>query len=138
MWTPSYGHEGEAGSISGESTNVSLNIRLSRKAIHPPKSLLVSTLHIPDIPIAKPIVGPPPQSAILEDDDRHRLMVLTVGDNGDLIAYMLDTIDLTPHLSALRAHIMNRSCATDRMEITGGLGCIALCVKEILETEILL
>ena len=134
--TPSYGDEVASDSLAEEPANPTVNIRLSRKAIHPPESMRMSTVHIPNIHIAKPIVGPPAQSAILEDDLRHRIVVLTTGRNGDLTAYMLDNVDLTPHLPKLRARIKSRDCASDRMEITGGLGCIALCVKEILETAL--
>ena len=122
--------------ISEKPGALSLNIRLSRKAIHPPESMLASTVHIPNIHIAKPMVGPPAQSAILEDDRRHRIMVLTAENHQDLTAYMLENIDLIPYLPKLRKRLTDRQCAIDRMEITGGLGCVALCVKEILEMEI--
>ena len=82
-------------------------------------------------------MGPPSKSAILEDDQRHRMIVLTSEDNGDLTAYMLDNIDVTPHLSDLRSLASDRGCGRDRMTITGGLGCVALCLKDIIEAEIL-
>ena len=83
------------------------------------------------------MVGPPSKSAILEDDQRHRMIVLTSENNGDLTAYMLDNIDLTPHLSDLRSLASDRGCGRDRRTITGGLGCVALCLKDIIEAEIL-
>jgi len=114
-----------------------LNVRLSSKAIHPPRELVVTTLNLPDIAIAKPIVGPPSKSAILENDQRHRLVVLTSEESGNITAYVLDNIDLAPHLQSLRALTADRGCAHDRMTITGGLGCVAICLKEIIEAEIL-
>ncbi len=114
-----------------------LNIRLSSKVIRPPQDLVTATLNIPNINIARPIVGPPSKSAILEDDQRHRLVVLTAEDNGGLTAYMLDNIDLEPHLQDFQQQTIERGCARDRMTITGGLGCVALCLKNILESEIL-
>ena len=114
-----------------------LNIRLSSKVIRPPQELVTATLNIPNIEIARPMVGPPSKSAILEDDQRHRMIILTSEENGDLTAYLLDNMDLTPHLSDLRARAINRGCARDRMTITGGLGCVAICLKEIIEAEIL-
>ena len=114
-----------------------LNIRLSSKMIRPPQELISSTLNIPNVQIAKPMVGPPAKSAILEDDQRHRMVVLTAEDNGELTAYMLDNINLGPHLQDLQVRAIDRGCARDRMSITGGLGCVALCLKEIIETKIL-
>ena len=126
----------ESSAIPEKSNALSLNIRLSRKAIRPPESMLASTVRIPNVQIAKPMVGLPAQSAILEDDRRHRIMVLTTENHQELTAYMLEDIDLLPHLPELRKRLTDRQCASDRMEVTGGLGCIALCVKEILETEV--
>ncbi|GJL66628.1 MAG: hypothetical protein NPIRA05_15990 [Nitrospirales bacterium] len=114
-----------------------LNVRLSSKAIHPPQELVVTTLNLPDIAIAKPMVGPPSKSAILENDQRHRLIVLTSEESGNITVYVLDKIDLAPYLQSLRTLTTNRGCAHDRMTITGGLGCVAISLKEIIEAEIL-
>ncbi|WP_447971290.1 hypothetical protein [Nitrospira sp. M1] len=114
-----------------------LHVRLSSKAIRPPQELVISTLKIPNMAIARPIVGPPSKAAILENDQRHRTAVLTSEENGDLTVYVLDHIDLTPHRESLRALVENRGCAHDRMTITGGLGCVAICLKEIIEAEYL-
>ena len=114
-----------------------LNIRLSSKIIRPPQELVTSTLTIPNVNIARPMVGPPSKSAILEDDQRHRMVVLTAEDNGGLTAYMLDHIDLAPHVQELRQRAIERGCGHDRMSITGGIGCVAICVKDIIEAEIL-
>ncbi len=115
----------------------SLNIRLSSKIIRPPQELVTSILTIPNVDIARPMVGPPSKSAILEDDQRHRMVVLTAEDNGELTAYMLDHIDLAPHVQELRQRAIERGCGQDRMSITGGMGCVAICVKDIIEAEIL-
>lgn len=114
-----------------------LNVRLSSKAIHPPQELVVTTHNLPDIAIAKPMVGPPSKSAILENDQRHRMVVLTSEESGNITVYVLDNIDLAPYLQTLRALTANRGCAHDRMTITGGLGCVAISLKEIIEAEIL-
>ena len=114
-----------------------LNIRLISKIIRPPQELVTSTLTIPNVNIARPMVGPPSKSAILEDDQRHRMVVLTAEDNGGLTAYMLDHIDLAPHVQELRQRAIERGCGHDRMSITGGIGCVAICVKDIIEAEIL-
>ncbi|GJL56903.1 MAG: hypothetical protein NPIRA02_40350 [Nitrospirales bacterium] len=114
-----------------------VNIRLSSKPIRPPQDLLITTLKIPNIELARPIVGPPSKSAILESDQRHRIVVLTTENNGDLTVYVLDHIDLTSHLEHLRILAARRGCAHDRMTITGGLGCVAISLKEIIEAELL-
>ena len=115
----------------------SLNVRLSSKVIHPPKDLITQTLHLPNLQIARPMVGSPTKSAILEDDQRHRMVILSSDNNKDVIAYVLDNIDLEPYLPELRQQAMVRGCDRDRMEITGGLGCVALSLKDIMETHIL-
>ncbi|GJL63891.1 MAG: hypothetical protein NPIRA04_25450 [Nitrospirales bacterium] len=114
-----------------------LNVRLSSKVIHPPQELVVTTFNLPDIAIAKPMVGPPSKSAILENDQRHRMVVLTSEESGNIKVYVLDNIDLAPYLPSLRTLTANRGCAHDRMTITGGLGCVAISLKEIIEEEIL-
>ncbi|MGB0911009.1 MAG: hypothetical protein ACPGYT_11655, partial [Nitrospirales bacterium] len=94
-----------------------LNIRLSSKVIRPPQELISATIKIPNIQIARPMVGPPAKSAILEDDQRHRMVVLTTEGNGKLTAYMLDNINLKPHLQDLQGRAIDRGCAKDRMSI---------------------
>ncbi len=123
--------------VSDLNQSSTLNVRLSTRTIRPPLDMISTTLTISDIIIAKPIVGPPSKSAILEDDQRHRMVILTSEDNGDLTAYMLDNIDIAPHVQDLRAQVTARGCSHDRMTITGGLGCVALCLKDIIEGKIL-
>ena len=113
-----------------------LNVRLSSRPIRPPDELVKHSLPLTGIIPARPHVGPPPQAAILEDDQRRRIAILSTDDNGMITAYLLENIELQPHMATLRKCTDQRQCAVDRMPLMGGLGCVAICLKDILDQEI--
>ena len=125
----------KAGSLS--QNPYSLNVRLSSRGIHPPKELIKHVVALKGIQAARPRVGPPPQAAILEDDERRRVAILSTDDTGMITTYLLEDLDLEPHLPEVAQCTQDRHCAEDRMATMGGLGCIAICMKDVIETLLL-
>ena len=115
----------------------SLNVRLSSRGIHPPQELIKHIVALQGIQAARPRVGPPPRAAILEDDERRRVAILSIDNTGLITTYVLEDLDVEPHLPEVAQCTKNRHCAEDRMATMGGLGCVAICMKEVIETLLL-
>ena len=115
----------------------SLNIRMSNRAIVPPLDLIVKTIPLDGLSVARPFVEPSPQAAIIENDQRQRVALLSQNPEGIWQLYLLEPIPLDPMLPALFQCADARQCATDRMPMTGGLVCVAICVKELIEAVVL-
>lgn len=113
----------------------SLNIRLSHRPVQPPKSMIKKTLELPDVRAARVRIGPSPQAAILEDDDHNRVIILSSQEDGRIVANLLVDLNLKPVLTPLIHCTQERQCAYDRMPVTGGLGCIAICLQKFLDPE---
>ena len=111
----------------------SLNFRLSQRVIHPPKHLVKAVVELPHVQAARAKIAPSPKSAVLEDDNHNRALILSVLDDGRLHAYVLDTLDFAQHVPFVTACAENRGCAFDRRPITGGLGCVAICIQRSLD-----
>lgn len=118
--------------VSDPFTN--LNLRFSNRSLTPPDSLIVQTIRLTELSVARPFVAPAPQAVIFEDDQRQRFAILSTNDTGHLTLYLLESLPLDPKLPSLVQCANNRGCQTDRTPLTGGLGCLALCLKELLET----
>jgi hypothetical protein len=114
-----------------------LNLRFSNRPLTPPDSLIVQTIPLTGLSVARPFVAPNPQAVIFEDDHRQRVAVLSTDSSGALILYLLEHLPLDPKLPALFECAHNRGCEADRTPLTGGLGCLALCIKELLELSAL-
>jgi hypothetical protein len=115
----------------------SLNIRLSNRSIIPPASLVVQSMPLPGLSVARPFEGPPPRAVIIEDDNRQRVALISEDHEGSLHLYLLEPISLDPKLSVLFQCVDLHQCETDRMPLTGGLACVAICLKDILEFKAL-
>ena len=113
-------------------TSSTLNIRLSQRAIHPPKHLVKEVVALPNVQAARAKIAPSPKSAVLEDDNHNRVLILSVLDDGRLQAHVLDNLDFAQHVPFVTACAENRGCAFDRRPITGGLGCVAICIQQSL------
>lgn len=123
-----------ASPFQGDAPNLtSLNIRLSSVPIKPPATLIRNSIILEGIHAASAQVGPSPQSAILEDDQRHRVVVLSQGEDGRITAHLLYDVALESKLPTLVHCTKERECAYDRRPITGGLGCVAICLQNILD-----
>jgi hypothetical protein len=117
----------------GRDNPFSLNVRLSSRPIRPPQEVIKQVIPFDGIRAARPRVGPPPLAAIIEDDQRRRIVILSTEERGLLVAYVLENLDLKPYLSEVTRCTQEHHCEEDRMAITGGLGCVAICVKNVLD-----
>ena len=112
----------------------SLNIRLSQRAIHPPQHLVRAVVTLPpSIRAARTRIAPSPQAAILEDDHHNRALIVSVLDDGRLQVTMLAELDFAPAIPFITACAGDRGCAYDRSQVTGGLGCVAICIQQALD-----
>ncbi len=119
----------------GAPSLTSLNVRFSGRPLHPPKDMIKQTVELPGIRAARSRIGPSPQAAILEDDNRRRVVVLSPQEDGRIVAHLLADLNFEPMIPALTSCTQERRCAYDRMPVTGGLGCVAICLQEILDPE---
>ena len=111
----------------------SLNVRLSQRAIHPPKHLVKEVVELPQVQAARARIAPSPKSAVLEDDNHNRALILSVLEGDRLQAQVLADLDFAQHVPFVTACAENRGCAYDRRPITGGLGCVAICIQQALD-----
>jgi hypothetical protein len=126
--------EGITSNSPGPEPFTDLNLRFSNRPLTPPESLIVQTIPLTGLSVASPFVAPAPQAVIFEDDQRQRLAVLSTNETGHLTLFLLEPLPLDPELASLVQCANDRGCDTDRTPLTGGLGCLALCLKEVLET----
>lgn len=112
-----------------------LNVRLSTRAIRPPQDQVKRTVVLHGMRAVKPLAGELTRAAILEDDTRRRVMVISTdgkSPDGPIHAYLLYEFDVERYLSGLSACTRKRRCSQDRTPGTGGLGCVAICLVELL------
>lgn len=114
-----------------------LNLRFSNRPLTPPQDLIEQILPLDGISVARPIVAPAPQAVIFEDDHRRRVAVLSQHTDGSLTLFLLEPLPLDPKLKTLVQCATGRRCHSDRTPLTGGLGCLAMCIKELLEAAAL-
>ncbi len=110
-----------------------LNLRFSNRPLSPPEDLIIQSIPLTGLSVARPFVAPSPQAVIFEDDQRQRLAILSITQPGHLTLHLLESLPLDPALPTLFQCADNRGCQTDRTPLTGGLGCVAFCLKELLE-----
>ena len=110
-----------------------LNLRFSNRPLIPPAELTVQSIPLTGLSVASSFVAPSPQAVIFEDDQRRRLAILSTNKTGELTLFLLEPLPLAPKLPRLVQCADNRNCQTDRTPLTGGLGCLAFCIKELLE-----
>ena len=110
-----------------------LNLRLSNRPLTPPDNIIVQTISLAGLSVARPFVAPSPQAVIFENDQRQRVAILSMNDTGRLTLFLLERLPLDPKLPGLVQCANNRGCQTDRTPLTGGLGCLAFCLKNLLE-----
>lgn len=114
-----------------------LNLRFSNRPLSPPETLIVHTIPLNGISVASPFVAPAPQAVIFEDDRRQRVAVLSTDPSGILTLYLLEHLSLDQKLPVLVQCAHYRGCEADRTPLTGGLGCLAICIKDLLEMSAL-
>jgi len=134
MLTSTLANAGNLENTPSSEPFIDLNLRFSNRPLTPPDNLIVQTIQLTELSVARPFVAPSPQAVIFEDDQRQRLAILSTNDTGQLTLFLLESLPLAPKLPSLVQCANNRGCETDRTPLTGGLGCLALCLKELLET----
>lgn len=117
-----------------ESFAANLNLRLSNRPLTPPDNLIAQAIPLKGLMVAQAFVAPSPQAVIFEDDQRQRIAVLSQDEAEHLTLFLLEPLSLDPALPGLLQCADHRNCQTDRTPMTGGLGCLAFCLKEILES----
>ncbi len=110
-----------------------LNLRFSNRPITLPDKLVVQIIPLSGFRVANSMVAPSPQAVIFENDQRQRIAILSHDAATHLTLFLLEPLSLDPTLPGLLQCVNRRACQHDRTPITGGLGCVALCLKEILE-----
>ncbi len=113
----------------------SLNVRMSHQAIQVPHQLVKESMDLPNVRAARSMIAPSPKAAILEDDNHHRVVVLSASEEGQVQAQVLEDLDFSSKIPFIRACTDQRGCAFDRQPITGGLACVAICVQQALDPE---
>jgi len=108
-----------------------LNIRLSPTALRPPSHLIKQQWSLDGYRLGR--LGPQaPQAAIIEDDARRRLLILSATDEGRVLVYQVGDlpVDIATRLRPALVCVRTRQCQNQRMDPAGELGCLALCLLE--------
>jgi hypothetical protein len=108
-----------------------LNIRMSPGALHPPADMIKQQWTLDGYRLGR--LGPQaPRAAIIEDDARRRLLVLSAAADGTVLVYRLGDLpmDVAQQLPRTLACSRARQCQHNRSDPAGELGCLALCLLE--------
>src|SRR5713226_7193202 len=108
-----------------------LSIRLSPTVLHPPPHLIKQQWTLDGYRLGR--LGPQaPQAAIIEDDARRRLLILSATDEGRVLVYQVGDlpVDVAARLRPALVCVRTRQCQNQRMDPAGELGCLALCLLE--------
>jgi hypothetical protein len=76
-----------------------------------------------------------PRGAIIEDDQHQRLLILAATAEGKVLLYRVGDmpVKIGPRLPAMLKCGQSRSCGHQRMDPAGELGCLAVCLLEMLK-----
>lgn len=108
-----------------------LNIRMSSAALHPPADVIKQRWTLEGYRLGR--LGPQaPRAAIIEDDARQRLLILSATDEGTVLVYRLGElpVNVAQRLPRTLACSRTRQCQNQRNDPAGELGCLALCLLE--------
>lgn len=108
-----------------------LNIRMSPSALHPPADMIKQQWKLEGYRLGR--LGPQaPQAAIIEDDARQRLLILSAAADGTVFVYRLGDlpVDVAKQLPRMLTCSRARQCQNNRSDPAGELGCLALCLLE--------
>ena len=114
----------------------SLNVRLSHRTIHAPRRVVKEIVALPNVHAARSKIAPSPRAAILEDDHHNRVLILSASEDGALQAQVLVDVDVAATIPFITACAEHRRCAYDRRPMTGGLGCVAICIRQALDPAV--
>lgn len=108
-----------------------LNVRMSPGALHPPADMIKQQWTLDGYRLGR--LGPQaPQAAIIEDDARQRLLILSAADDGTVRIYRVGDlpVDVAQRLPRTLTCSRARHCQNSRSDPAGELGCLALCLLE--------
>jgi hypothetical protein len=108
-----------------------LNIRMSSTALHPPANLVKQRWTLEGYRLGR--LGPQaPRAAIIEDDARQRLLILSSTDEGTVLVYRMGDlpVNVAQRLPQALACSRTRHCQNQRNDPAGELGCLAICLLE--------
>src|SRR3989454_662202 len=92
-----------------------LNIRLSPTALRPPSHLIKQQWTLDGYRLGR-LVPQAPQAAVIEDDARRRLLILSATDEGQVLVYEVATCGWTSPLACAR---LSSVCAPASVRING-------------------
>lgn len=119
----------------GENTNsfdpLLLNIRLSATRLQPPAHLIKETWILDGYHLGR-IKPQAPNSAIIEDDQHRRLLVLSALENHMLQIHQLGDmpVNVRARLPGVIPCANDKGCSRLGMDPGGEIGCLALCLLE--------
>jgi len=108
-----------------------LNIRMSPAALHPPADMVKQQWTLEGYRLGR--LGPQaPQAAIIENDARQRLLILSAAADGTVLVYRVGDLPVDVAKQLPRAVLCGRTrhCQDNRSDPAGELGCLALCLLE--------
>jgi hypothetical protein len=108
-----------------------LNIRMSPSTLQPPADMIKQQWTLDGYRLGR--LGPQsPRAAIIEDDARRRLLILSAADDGTVLVYRIGDlpVDVAARFSQTLACSRSRQCPNNRNDPAGELGCLALCLLE--------
>jgi len=108
-----------------------LNIRMSPSALHPPVDMIKQQWKLDGYRLGR-LGSQAPRAAIIEDDARRRLLILSAAADGTVLVYRLGDlpVDVAPRLPQTLTCSRARQCQNQRNDPAGELGCLALCLLE--------
>lgn len=108
-----------------------LNIRMSPNALHPPTDMIKQQWTLNGYRLGR-VGSQTPRAAIIENDARQRLLILSVGEDGSVMVYRVGDlpVDMAKQLPRTLTCSRTRQCQNSRNDPAGELGCLALCLLE--------
>ncbi len=108
-----------------------LNVRMSASPLHPPAGMIKQQWSLDGYRLGH-LGAQSPRAAIIEDDARQRLLILSAADDGTVLVYRVGElpVDVAKRLAPTLACGQNRQCPNRRNDPAGELGCLAVCLLE--------
>lgn len=108
-----------------------LNIRMSPVSLRPPAEFVKESWTLEGYRLG-PLGPQAPRAAIIDDENRHRLLILSATEEGTVMVYRLGNlpVDVARRLHATMTCARSRHCRQSRLDPAGEVGCLAVCLLE--------
>ncbi|TAL08809.1 MAG: hypothetical protein EPO02_12010 [Nitrospirae bacterium] len=108
-----------------------LNIRMSPNALRPPTDMIKQQWTLDGYRLGR-LGAQAPRAAIIENDVRQRLLILSAAADGAVLVYRVGDlpVDVAQQLPRMLTCSRARQCQHARSDPSGELGCLALCLLE--------